>query len=64
MSRYGISEFAASLDTVSYFTNTVEQAALLLEILQGKDEQDLTANEDNTKFSEELNTNKKYKIGY
>jgi len=49
---------------VSYFTNTVEQAALLLEILQGKDEQDLTANEDNTKFSEELNTNKKYKIGY
>lgn len=41
-SRYGIMPMASSLDTVGPMTKTVEDTALLLEIMAGKDDRDAT----------------------
>lgn len=41
-SRYGIMPMASSLDTVGPMTKTVEDTALLLEIMAGKDQRDAT----------------------
>lgn len=43
ISRYGLFPFAPSLDHVGYFTRSVEDNALLLEILSGFDEMDSTS---------------------
>ena len=43
ISRYGLFPFAPSLDTVGYFTRNVDDAALLLNILAGRDEKDSTS---------------------
>ena len=43
ISRYGLIPFAQSLDHVAYFTRSVKDAALVLDILQGKDEKDATS---------------------
>jgi len=40
VSRYGMYDFAPSWDTIGWFTNKVEEAALLLDVLQGVDELD------------------------
>lgn len=43
ISRYGIIPYASSLDHVGYFTTAIEDAALLLEVLAGRDDQDMTS---------------------
>lgn len=43
ISRYGLFPFAPSLDHVAYFTRSVEDSALILEILEGHDEKDMTS---------------------
>lgn len=43
ISRFGLFPFAPSLDTVGYFTRSVEDAALLLPFLAGRDENDSTS---------------------
>ena len=43
ISRYGLFPFAPSLDHVGYFTRYVEDAALLCDILSGRDEMDSTS---------------------
>lgn len=43
ISRYGLFPFAPSLDTVGYFTRNVEDAALLLEVTAGRDDNDSTS---------------------
>ena len=40
ISRYGVTTVAWSLDTVGYFTRTVRDAAVMLEVLAGRDELD------------------------
>ena len=40
ISRYGVTPVAWSLDTVGYFTRTVRDAAVMLEVLAGRDELD------------------------
>ena len=42
ISRYGIIPYASSLDHVAYFTRTVRDAALALEVLAGRDDRDMT----------------------
>lgn len=42
ISRYGILPYANSMDTVGYFTTCIEDAAYALEILEGKDPNDMT----------------------
>ncbi len=43
ISRYGIIPYASSLDHVGYFTSEVEDAALALEVLAGRDDRDVTS---------------------
>jgi aspartyl-tRNA(Asn)/glutamyl-tRNA(Gln) amidotransferase subunit A len=43
ISRYGLTAFASSFDTVGVFTNNIEDAALLLEVMSGKDPLDSTS---------------------
>lgn len=43
ISRYGIIPYASSLDHVGYFTRSVRDAALALEVLAGRDDADMTS---------------------
>ncbi len=43
ISRYGIIPYSSSLDHVGYFTRTIEDAAIALEVLAGRDEKDMTS---------------------
>ncbi len=43
VSRYGLIAFASSLDQIGPFTHTVEDAALLLEVISGHDPMDSTS---------------------
>ena len=43
ISRYGLFPFATSMDHVAYFTRSIEDAALVLEVLAGHDEKDTTS---------------------
>ena len=43
ISRYGIIPYASSLDTVGYFTRSIQDAAMALEVLAGRDDRDMTS---------------------
>ncbi len=61
ISRYGLIAYASSFDQIGTFTNNLEDAKLLLEIMGGKDEMDSTSS--SIPMSSELNTNDKKRIG-
>ncbi len=63
ISRYGIIAYASSFDQVGLLTNTVKDAALLLEVIAGKDEFDGTAIQNEVpEYSQNLSTNEKYRF--
>jgi aspartyl-tRNA(Asn)/glutamyl-tRNA(Gln) amidotransferase subunit A len=65
ISRHGIIAYASSFDQVGPITNSVEDAALLLEIMAGPDEYDSTlAQRPVPKFSGNLTAPGKKKIAY
>ncbi|MEG0274543.1 MAG: amidase, partial [Longicatena sp.] len=43
ISRYGIIPYASSLDHVGYFTTSMKDAAVALEVLAGRDDRDMTS---------------------
>ena len=43
ISRYGIIPYSSSLDHVGYFTRSIEDAAVSLEVLSGRDDRDMTS---------------------
>ena len=43
ISRYGLFPFASSLDHVAYFTRSVEDSAIILSLLAGRDDKDATS---------------------
>lgn len=43
ISRYGIIPYSSSLDHVGYFTRSIEDACLSLEVLAGRDDRDMTS---------------------
>ncbi len=66
ISRYGLVAFASSLDQVGPFARTVEDAALLMEAMLGKDELDSTsiAPQGETNYAEALKSKKgPWKLG-
>lgn len=65
ISRYGILAYGSSFDQVGTITRSVEDAALLLEILAGTDEKDSTASRIAVSdYSAELNFTGKARIAY
>lgn len=62
ISRYGIIPYASSLDHVGYFTSAVEDAALALEVLAGRDDRDMTSSYKEVEaYSKNLNSDIKGK---
>ncbi|PRY10427.1 aspartyl/glutamyl-tRNA(Asn/Gln) amidotransferase subunit A [Pontibacter ummariensis] len=65
ISRFGLIAYASSFDQIGFITKSVEDAALLLEVVAGKDEMDSTASQREVPpYSQLLTSDKKYKIGY
>jgi aspartyl-tRNA(Asn)/glutamyl-tRNA(Gln) amidotransferase subunit A len=65
ISRYGLIAYASSFDTIGILTRSVEDAALLLEVVSGKDEYDSTASHREVpKYSQQLSVDKKFKVAY
>jgi aspartyl-tRNA(Asn)/glutamyl-tRNA(Gln) amidotransferase subunit A len=65
VSRWGLIAYASSFDCIGPITKSVEDAAILLEIIAGKDEQDSTvSNLPVEKYSELKADKTTYKIGY
>ncbi|MDF2451971.1 MAG: glutamyl-tRNA(Gln) and/or aspartyl-tRNA(Asn) amidotransferase, subunit, partial [Bacteroidota bacterium] len=65
ISRWGLVAYASSFDQIGPITKTVEDAALLLEIMAGKDEYDTTASQKEVgQYSNSLKETKKFKIAY
>lgn len=65
ISRYGLIAYASSFDQVGIFSRTVTDAALLLDVMSGRDEYDSTViQEPATNITATLNTEKKFRICY
>jgi aspartyl-tRNA(Asn)/glutamyl-tRNA(Gln) amidotransferase subunit A len=65
VSRWGLIAYASSFDCIGPITKSVEDAAILLEVIAGKDEQDSTVSNLPVEKYSALNTEKKkLKIGY
>lgn len=65
ISRWGLIAYASSFDQIGPITKTVEDAALLLEIMSGKDAYDTTASQKAVgQYVHALSENKKYKVAY
>ncbi len=66
VSRYGLIAFASSLDQIGPITRTVEDAALLLNVIAGHDEKDSTSlNQEAPDFTKDLRKDLKgVKIGF
>lgn len=67
VSRYGLLAYASSFDQIGPLTHTVEDAALITEIIAGKDQHDSTSSSKEVeKYTEELDSTKgkKLKIAY
>ncbi len=64
VSRYGVYDFAPSWDTVGWFTNTVKESALLMDVLKGYDEKDQTSIKTDEKnyLESTIKDNSKFKI--
>lgn len=64
VSRYGVYDFAPTWDSVGWFTNTVEESAVLMDVLQGYDEKDSSSiHPHQLNFQKKIKTNKKFVLG-
>ena len=65
ISRYGLIAYASSFDQIGVFSTNIEDAALLTDIMSGKDEFDSTAMQDaHRSLVENLGIEKKFRIAY
>jgi aspartyl-tRNA(Asn)/glutamyl-tRNA(Gln) amidotransferase subunit A len=65
ISRYGLLAYGSSFDQIGTLTRSIEDAALLLEIMAGQDDFDATSSSKRVdKYSENLFSTKKSKIAY
>lgn len=64
VSRYGLLAYASSFDQIGPFTSTVEDLALVLEVMSGKDPKDATSSSKKLTFQLGKYTNEKHKIAF
>ncbi|NVO83443.1 Asp-tRNA(Asn)/Glu-tRNA(Gln) amidotransferase subunit GatA [Hymenobacter terrestris] len=65
ISRYGLVAYASSFDQIGTLTRSVEDAALLLEVMAGSDQFDSTVSQQPVPaYSQELTPAPHYRIGY
>ncbi|WP_420577095.1 Asp-tRNA(Asn)/Glu-tRNA(Gln) amidotransferase subunit GatA [Ekhidna sp.] len=64
ISRYGLAAYASSFDTVGIISKSVEDAALILEVMSGADEFDSTVSQQVVPDFANFKTERKYKIAY
>jgi len=65
VSRYGLIAYASSFDQIGPITKNVEDAALILEIISGKDVHDNTSSSEKVPvYTAGLKEDKKYRIAY
>lgn len=65
VSRYGLIAYASSFDQIGPITKTVEDAALITQIISGQDKNDNTSSSHKVEnYLEQLHSGKKYKIAY
>jgi len=65
VSRYGLIAYASSFDQIGPITKTVQDAAIILEVISGKDKHDNTCSSEKVEsYSSQINETKKYKIAY
>jgi aspartyl-tRNA(Asn)/glutamyl-tRNA(Gln) amidotransferase subunit A len=64
ISRYGLIAYASSFDQIGPFTNNLEDAALVMEIMAGKDPKDATSSSKPLGFSAKIPNIEKKKIAY
>lgn len=64
VSRFGLTAFASSFDTIGPFAKNIEDIALIMNVISGKDENDSTSvNSELINFSTDNDVLKNYKIG-
>lgn len=64
VSRYGLTAFASSFDTIGPFAKSIDDIALVLEVISGYDEKDSTSFNDEQKiYLEKISEPQKFKIG-
>lgn len=62
ISRYGVVAMASSTDSIGFFTNNIDDCELLMEILSGRDDNDMTTLPE--KYERSSNASKKLRIGF
>jgi len=62
ISRHGLIAYASSFDQIGPFTNSLEDSALLLEVMAGSDDYDATASTQEVDNYTALGEEKKYKV--
>ncbi|MEP1034648.1 Asp-tRNA(Asn)/Glu-tRNA(Gln) amidotransferase subunit GatA [Ekhidna sp.] len=64
ISRHGLAAYASSFDTVGVISKSIEDAALVLEIMSGPDDFDSTISNNQVPNYHKFQSTKKYKVGY
>ncbi|MEP1033873.1 Asp-tRNA(Asn)/Glu-tRNA(Gln) amidotransferase subunit GatA [Ekhidna sp.] len=64
ISRFGLAAYASSFDTVGIFSKSIEDAALILEVMAGADEWDSTVSQKSVPKFSSFHSNKKYSVAY
>ncbi len=64
ISRYGLIAYASSFDQIGIFAQSVDDAALVLEVISGKDNFDSTVSQQEVPAFSKIEPTKTYKIAY